>query len=49
MKLRQGKLRLGNRESSFTQELIRHWIRLLREVVTAPSLKEHLDNTLSQI
>ena len=37
------------RKRFFTQRVVEHWNRLLREVVTAPSLtelREHLDNTL---
>jgi len=49
MKLHQGKFRLDIRKRFFTETVVGHWERLLREVVTAPSLsefKQHLDNTL---
>jgi len=50
MKLHHGKFRWDIRKRFFTERVIGHWNRLLRELVTAPSLsefKEHLDNALS--
>jgi len=52
MKLHQGKLTLDISKSLFTKRVVSHWTRLLREVVTAPSLsefKEHLDNAFSHV
>jgi len=40
MKLHQGKFRLDVRKSLFTKRVISRSNRLLREVVTAPSLSE---------
>ncbi|KAJ7401587.1 rna-directed dna polymerase from mobile element jockey-like [Pitangus sulphuratus] len=49
LKLCQGRLKLVIRKRFFTQRVVRHWIRLPRAVVTAPSLtefKKGLDDTL---
>ena len=52
MKLCQGKFRLDIRKRFFTERVVGHWNRLLREVVMAPSLsefKERLDKALSHM
>ena len=37
--LRRGRFRLGIRRMFFTQRVVTHWNRLLKEVVDAPSLE----------
>ena len=51
-KLGQGRFRLDIRRKFFTQKVVMHWNRLLREVVDAPSLealKARLDVALGSL
>ncbi|KFV03492.1 hypothetical protein N339_08495, partial [Pterocles gutturalis] len=51
-KLKEGKFRLDIRKKFFTVRVVRHWNRLTREVVDAPSLevfKARLDEALSNL
>ncbi|KFP22218.1 hypothetical protein Z169_08502, partial [Egretta garzetta] len=50
--LKEGRFRLDIRKKFFTVKVVRHWNRLPREVVDAPSLevfKARLDGTLSNL
>ena len=51
-KLCQGSIRLDIRKHFCTKRVVKHWNRLPREVVDAPSLsafKRHLANALNNI
>ena len=51
-KLREGRFRLVIRHTFFTMRVVKHWHRLPREVVEAPSLetfKARLDGALSNL
>ncbi|KFP17711.1 hypothetical protein Z169_10928, partial [Egretta garzetta] len=52
LKLKQGRFRLDIRKKMFTVRMVKHWNRLPREVVEAPSLetfKARLDGALSNL
>ncbi|KFR08996.1 hypothetical protein Y956_03873, partial [Nipponia nippon] len=51
-KLKEGRFRLDIRKAFFTMRVVKHWHRLPREVVDAPSLetfKARLDGALSNL
>ncbi|KFR03835.1 hypothetical protein Y956_13166, partial [Nipponia nippon] len=51
-KLKEGRFRLGIRKTFFTMRVVKHWHRLPREAVDAPSLetfKARLDGALSNL
>jgi len=51
-KLREGRFRLHIRKKFFTVRVVKHWNRLPREVVEAPSIetfKVRLDGALSNL
>ncbi|KFR07621.1 hypothetical protein N306_00983, partial [Opisthocomus hoazin] len=51
-KLKQGRFRLDIRKKFFTKRVVKHWHRLPREAVDAPSLavfKMRLDGALSNL
>ncbi|KFP18070.1 hypothetical protein Z169_13515, partial [Egretta garzetta] len=51
-KLKQGRFSLDIRKKLFTMRVVKHWNRLPREVVEAPSLetfKVRLDGALSNL
>jgi len=51
-KLKEGRFRLDVRKKFFTMRVVRHWNRLTREAVDAPSLevfKARLDGALSNL
>ncbi|KFP16087.1 hypothetical protein Z169_11741, partial [Egretta garzetta] len=51
-KLNQGRFRLDIRKKFFTMRVVKHWNRLPREVVEAPSpatFKDRLDGALSNL
>ncbi|KFZ53803.1 hypothetical protein N321_03183, partial [Antrostomus carolinensis] len=51
-KLREGRFWLGMRSKFFTQRVVRHWDRLPRKAVDAPSLeafRARLDGALGSL
>ncbi|KFM03797.1 hypothetical protein AS27_00589, partial [Aptenodytes forsteri] len=51
-KLKEGRFRLDIKKAVFTMRVVRHWNRLPREAVDAPSLevfKARLDGALSNL
>ncbi|KFR09070.1 hypothetical protein N306_11591, partial [Opisthocomus hoazin] len=51
-KLKEGRFRLDIRKKFFTMRVVRHWNRLPREAVDAPSLevfKARLDGALTNL
>ncbi|KFV09982.1 hypothetical protein N340_12538, partial [Tauraco erythrolophus] len=50
--LKEGRFRLGKKKKFFTVRVVRHWHRLPREAVAAPSLevfKARLDGALGNL
>jgi len=50
--IKEGRIRLDKRKKFFTVRVVRHWHRLPREAMTAPSLevfKARLDRVLSNL
>jgi len=51
-KVKEGRFRLDTRKKFFTMRVVKHWHRLPREAVAAPSLevfKARLDGALSNL